>query len=240
MSLFNEHLFWKELREHSDPKKRNLIHKYEAMFGSLEDVDVRQTRFYKNHLSKFDFPFRANIPKDLVDDFDWDILKRLIAGSFSSKMTLKVNKEWLENPVDDILVDVHVKVWSGNQEIERTLDELWSFQILRLFEIYIEEQMGILVTAHEDNDNEGENDDTESAECDVSKLQPVTTDDDGVFLEEERNVLIQKFNQQIESVHKEIEKNRLEKEAAKEEEILKLILDRLQELNDSYSKQQDV
>lgn len=233
MSLFNEQFFWEELREHSDPKKRNIIRKYEAMFGSLKDMDIRQTRFCRNYLSKFNFPFRVNTPEELEDDFDWDLLQRLIAGSFSSEMTLHVNQEWLENPTDDILVDVHITVKSGDQQLEKRLDELWSFQILRLFEIYIEEQMNLLITAYDTEDNE----DDDEVECDVSQIQPVTDEeDDDEELRAVRKAQIQHFKQQIESVYKEIEKYRADKESQQQNEALERLLNALEY---SETEQQD-
>ena len=225
MSLFNEQFFWEELREHSDPKKRNIILKYEAMFGSLNDMDIQQTRFYKNYLSKFDVPFRVNVPEDLTDDFDWDLLMRLIAGSYSSEMTLHVNPKWLEKPKDEILVDVYIEVKSEGQKIEKKLDELWSFQILRLYEIYIEEQMNMLVAAYDHEDNGDEDDEVE---CDISQILPVTDDEDNdadECLGEERMIRTQRFKKQIESVYQEIEKDRADKKSKKENETLDLLLD---------------
>ena len=233
MALFNEHSFWDGLREGSDIKKRNYILKYEALFGSLKDMDIRQTRFYRNYLSMFDFPFRVNIPEDLEEDFDWDLLYRLIAGSYSSEMRLEINPKWLDNPTDEILVDIYIKVKHGNTEIEKTLDELWSFQILRLYEIYIEEQMNILVAVYDDDNDdyfEIEDDEEEITECDVSKLQPVTDpNDDEERLGKERNIRFQKFIQQIHHIHEEIEKNNAKKASDKEIDSLELLLDEQQE-----------
>jgi hypothetical protein len=40
------------------------------------------------------FPFQSFItPEDLEDDFDWDILEKLVIGSFSSDYELKQDKE---------------------------------------------------------------------------------------------------------------------------------------------------
>jgi len=234
MSLFNVQLYWDEMRDNPDLKQRNIIRKYEALFGSLKDVDIRQTRFYRNYLSKFDLPFRVNTPENLEDDFDWDLLLRLIAGSYSSEMRLVINQEWLKNQSDEILVDVYIKVKSGNNEIEKKLDELWAFQILRLYEIYIVEQMNMLVAVYEDDDDdesEDENEMVDVTECDVSNLCFVTDEnEEREQLGEERMFRIQKFNQQIESIRTEIEnKNRVERDTTREKEALELLLDELQE-----------
>jgi hypothetical protein len=38
---------------------------------------------------------------------------------------------------------LYIAVKSGDQSVVKTISELWSFQILRLYEIYIEEQMNL-------------------------------------------------------------------------------------------------
>ena len=235
MALFNEHSFWDGMREGSNMKKRNNILKYEALFGSLKDIDIRQTRFYRNYLSMFNFPFRVNIPEELEEDFDWDLLKRLIAGSYSSEMRLEINPEWKKNPTDEILVDIYIKVKYGNGGTEKTLDELWSFQFIRLFEIYIEEQMNMLVAVYEDDNDDyfeidEDEDEEEITECDVSELKPVTdqNDDEG-YLGKERNIRILKFLQQIDHIYTEFEKINAKKTSEKEIDSLELLLDEQQE-----------
>lgn len=217
------------MRENANLKKRNIIRKYEALFGSLKNVDIRQTRFYRNYLSKFNFPFRVSTPEDLEDDFDWDLLQRFIAGSYSSKMRLEINQEWLKNPSNDIVIDILIIVTSEGRIIEKKLEELWAFQIYRLYEIYIEEQMKMLVAVYEKDDDDSEEDE-EVTEYDVSNLKPVTDDnDEEEVLGEERMIRIQKFNQQIESIHAEVNKIRAERDAKKEKAALELLLDELQE-----------
>lgn len=203
MALFNEQAFWEELRENPNEEKRNTILKYEERFGSLKGMDIRQTRFYRNYLSSFDIPFRVNTPEELEDDFDWDLLCRLVAASFFSEMRLVINEEWLKNPVGQILVDVYIKVKSGDQELEKKLDELWSFQILRLFEIYIEEQMNLLTVHFDDEDEEDDSDGTES---DEDGSHPASEDKDNTgSLGEERSERIEKFRQQTESIRAQMD-----------------------------------
>ena len=226
MALFDAQDYWDEMRENEKPEKREIIHKYEAKFGSLKDLDIRQTRFYRYYLSAFDYPFRVNIPEGLEDEFDWDLLCRLIAASYSSEMRLVINPEWLKNPTGQILIDIYIKVNSEGKEVEKRLDELWSYQILRLFEIYIDEQMNILVTIYEedeendDDDINDEDDGNDDTECDGAHL-PTATDNKG-YLGEERLARIKKFNQQIESI-------RARMNAKEEEKALGLLLDELQE-----------
>lgn len=230
MSLFDTQLYWDEMRENADLKKRNIIRKYEALFGSLKNVDIRQTHFYRNYLSKFNFPFRVSTPEDLEDDFDWDLLQRFIVGSYSSKMRLEINQEWLKNPTNDIVVDIFIIVTKEGRIIEKKLEELWAFQIYRLYKIYIEEQMSMLVAVYVKEDENDSEEDEEVTEYDVSNIKPVTDDnDEEEVLGEERMIHIQKFNQQIESIHAEVNKIRAERDAKKEKAALDLLLDELQE-----------
>lgn len=230
MSLFDTQLYWDEMRENADLKKRNIIRKYEALFGSLKNVDIGQTRFYRNYLSKFNFPFRVSTPEDLEDDFDWDLLQRFIVGSYSNKMRLEINQEWLKNPTNDIVVDIFIIVTKEGRIIEKKLEELWAFQIYRLYEIYIEEQMSMLVAVYVKEDENDSEEDEEVTEYDVSNIKPVTDDnDEEEVLGEERMIHIQKFNQQIESIHAEVNKIRAERDAKKEKAALDLLLDELQE-----------
>ena len=144
--LFDFPAFIEELREKED--KKEIVEKYEKYFGKIQ-WDIKDQIWYKDYLSKF--PFQSYLtPEDLEDDFDWDILQKLVIGSFSSDYELKQddkNKDW----------ELYIAVKSWDQSIVKTVSELWSFQILRLYEIYIEEQMNLQILMNEeDEDNEKE------------------------------------------------------------------------------------
>ena len=81
-------------------------------------------------------PVSYKVPEELREDFDWDLLQQLVLGSFSSDYELKKEK-------DDEEKELYIAVKSGEQSVVKTVSELWSFQILRLYEIYIEEQMNL-------------------------------------------------------------------------------------------------
>ena len=85
-------------------------------------------------------------PEDLDYDFDWDVLQKLVIGSFSSDYELKQQDkdEWFE---------LYIAVKSWDQSIVKTVSELWSFQILRLYEIYIEEQMNLQILMNEEEED---------------------------------------------------------------------------------------
>lgn len=139
--LFDFPAFIDELREKED--KKEIVEKYEKLFGKIQ-WDIKDQIWYTGYLAQF--PSQAYLtPEDLDDDFDWDILEKLVIGSFSSDYELKQDekKEWWE---------LYIAVKSWDQSIVKTVSELWSFQILRLYEIYIEEQMNLQILMNEEEE----------------------------------------------------------------------------------------
>jgi len=86
------------------------------------------------------------VPEELKGDFDRELLQQLVVGSFSSDYEIKKleGKEGAEGR------DLYIAVKSGDQSVVKTVSELRSFQILRLYEIYIEEQMNLHALKAED------------------------------------------------------------------------------------------
>ena len=142
--LFDFPAFIEELREKED--KKEIVEKYEKYFWKIQ-WDIKDQIRYKDYLAQF--PVQSYLtPEDLEDDFDRDILEKLVIGSFSSDYELKQeDKEWWE---------LYIAVKSWDQSIVKTVSELWSFQILRLYEIYIEEQMNLQILMNEDESEDGE------------------------------------------------------------------------------------
>ena len=139
--LFDLPSFIQELREKED--KKEIVEKYENIFWEIK-WDIKDQIWYTDYLSRF--PFQSYItPEDLEDDFDWDILQKLVTGSFSSDYELKQKDKnsWWE---------LYIAVKSWDQSIVKTVSELWSFQILRLYEIYIEEQMNLQILMSEEEE----------------------------------------------------------------------------------------
>lgn len=135
--LFNFQAFVGDLREKED--KKEIIEKYEKFFGSIEG-DIRDQIWYKDYLSTFDYlPYE--VPEELKAEFDWEVLLKLIAGSFSSRCKMKVENGNLT---------FNIEVRSEETIIDKNVGELWSFQILRLYEIYLEEQMNLQILIKED------------------------------------------------------------------------------------------
>ena len=139
--LFDFPAFIEELREKED--KKEIVEKYEKYFWKIQ-WDIKNQIWYTDYLSQF--PTQAYLtPEDLEDDFDWDILQKLVIGSFSSDYELKQDDK-------DGKWDLYIAVKSWDQSIVKTVSELWSFQILRLYEIYIEEQMNLQILMNEEEE----------------------------------------------------------------------------------------
>ncbi|MFZ2150829.1 MAG: hypothetical protein WAZ12_04100 [Candidatus Absconditicoccaceae bacterium] len=137
--LFDFQAFVAELREKED--KKQIIEKYEKLFGEIKG-GIKDQAWYTEYL--YLFPNLDYIaPEELKDDFDWELLEKLVVGSFSSDYELKDDKNKGGK-------ELYIAVKSGDQSVVKTVSELWSFQVLRLYEIYVEEQMNLHALKAED------------------------------------------------------------------------------------------
>lgn len=150
---FDFRLFVNELRNHS--QKKEIIEKYEKYYGKI-DGDITHQVWFTDYVSKF-FPYyeAINNPEELENDFDYRLLTALVMASFSSDYQIikpnKLKKD--ENQKVDLIITVTAKGETGQIEtVTKKLYELWSFQIFRLFEIYIKEQMSIQNTCIAEGD----------------------------------------------------------------------------------------
>ncbi|MFA5747514.1 MAG: hypothetical protein WC872_00200 [Candidatus Absconditabacterales bacterium] len=137
--LFDFQAFIEELRE--KPEKKQIVEKYEKLFGPISG-EIKDQVWYEEYLSKFE-TLEYLLPEELKSDFDWDLLQKLVIGSFSSDYELK-KEEGKEAK------ELYIAVKSGDQSVVKTVSELRSFQILRLYEIYVEEQMNLHALKGED------------------------------------------------------------------------------------------
>ena len=137
--LFDFQAFVEELRE--KPEKKQIVEKYETLFGPIQG-DIKDQIRYTEYLSRFQ-PLPYETPEEIKNDFDRDLLEQLVAGSFSSDYELKTEA----NKADK---ELYIAVKSGEQSVVKTVSELRSFQILRLYEIYIEEQINLHSLKSED------------------------------------------------------------------------------------------
>ena len=137
--LFNFQTFVNELRE--NPEKKEVVEKYEKFFGPIT-WDLKDQIWYKEYVTPFP-SMSYLIPEELENDFDWKLLMELVASSFSS--------DWLLEVVDGKdKPEFVISVQSGDQVVVKKVSELRWFQILRLYEIYAEEQMNLQVLIAED------------------------------------------------------------------------------------------
>ena len=135
--LYDFQMHMDELRDNNNPEKKEIVTQYEELVLKGEKIsgDVKDQKWYKEYVVRFK-PLKYKVPEDLVEDFDWDLLFQLITSSFSSIYRL----EAADVTSDPELI---VSVTSGDKTIEKKISELWSFQIIRLFEIYSEEQINL-------------------------------------------------------------------------------------------------
>lgn len=135
--LFDFQWFINDLRQ--NPEKKTIIEKYENLIWPIQ-WDLKDQIWYKEYINTFK-PISYKVPEDIKEDFDWDLLIQLISASFSSEWTIDVQSD----PYDLI-----VTVQSWEQVVIKKISELWWFQILRLFEIYSEEQLNLHLLMVED------------------------------------------------------------------------------------------
>jgi len=138
--LFDFQQFIEELRQ--KPDKKQVVEKYEKLFGSIQGGLEEQQRFTE-YVTFFN-PIEFAVPDELKEDFDWGLLMKLVTASFSSDYELKKVAD------DKKERDLFIAVKSGDQSVVKTVSELRSFQVLRLYEIYIEEQMNLHSLKYED------------------------------------------------------------------------------------------
>jgi len=138
--LFDFAAFIDELREKSE--KKQIVEKYEKQFGPISG-DIKDQARYKDYVSGFK-SIEYKVPSELEKDFDWSLLQQLVLASFSSDYEFKKSEK------KDDFMDLYIAVKSGDQSVVKTVSELRSFQVLRLYEIYIEEQMNLHALQQED------------------------------------------------------------------------------------------
>lgn len=138
--LFDFQAFIEELKEKAE--KKQIVEKYEKIFWPIQG-QIEDQLWYKEYLTKF-MPLPYRVPEELKADFNRDLLEQLVVASFSSDYELKKG-------ADDVVgKELFIAVKSGDQSVVKTISELRSFQILRLYEIYIEEQINLHALMHED------------------------------------------------------------------------------------------
>ncbi len=145
--------FINDLRNNEE--KKQMMESYESYFGPI-GPDITKQIWYTEYVKGFEkfYPKEGiRVPEDLKQDFDWQLLFVLIVSSFSCEYRLEKPEE-NSNEGWRLLIKVTLNNDSEEESrnIEKSLDELWSFQIYRLYEIYTEEQISLQLEHAKDED----------------------------------------------------------------------------------------
>ncbi len=144
--FFDFEEFIQFLREHPDENERKIVEEYEKHYWPIQ-WDIKEQIWYKEYVSKFK-TLSYKIPEEYKEDFDWELLMQLVAASFSSDWLLEFN-EWETQP------EFLISVTSWDTQIVKKVSELFGFQIKRLYEIYVKEQMSLQnLMAESENDKD--------------------------------------------------------------------------------------
>ena len=127
------------------------LEKYEQMYGPIPDK-LEETEIYKRHLSLFKIPdwLKIEVPEDLEDDYDWDMLILFIVASYSSDFILKPDRESPD------MTRLLIQPDQANGSALFDLNNVWHFQVEKLYKIYIAEQMDILCLEDDEDDMDSE------------------------------------------------------------------------------------
>lgn len=112
--------------------------------GLNENSTIEDMPFYKEYLSKFEVErafddFNLTDVEDvLLSKDDLFMLFRLIVASFSSSYDILYDKQ-------SKTIDLSISVKSSEQFITKKISELWSFQIMKMFDIYVNEQIELSI-----------------------------------------------------------------------------------------------
>jgi hypothetical protein len=143
LSKFDLAEFLNQLSQHEE--KQDIIKKYKkhVQKNIKKITTIEEMNTYKNYLVYFDTGGIEIQSSTKLLDKDFDLLLKLVASSFSSVYRFQYDKE---HGVHRLAIDVS----SGDKSVTRYLDDLWPFQIYRMYEIYLEENMNLEILAHKD------------------------------------------------------------------------------------------
>lgn len=140
-SLFNFQDIIADLKnKHDGDKEYEDYNKF--IEGVNEDATLEELPFFQDYLSRFDIEkafegFSLAAEEDsLATKDDLFLLFRLIIASFSSTYEILYDK-----PSNSI--DLSITVTLGERTLTRSIAELFSFQVEKLYENYIDEQTNL-------------------------------------------------------------------------------------------------
>lgn len=137
--LFDFQKFIQDLRENAE--KKEVVEKYEKLFWTI-DGQIQDQIWYKEYIYQFT-TLNYKVPEEIMKDFDWNLLMQMVSSSFSSDGLMDYDQE-------SDLPEFVISVQSGDQIVVKKVTELRWFQVLRLYEIYAEEQMNLQILIAED------------------------------------------------------------------------------------------
>lgn len=135
MYLFDYEAFLVLLEDSKDSSKSEIGKKWLQI--SLASR-IEEEPFYE-YLESFD-PIDYKVPLSCADDFDWDLLLRLVAGSFSSDFELEPSEARYDLPELVIVVPTDDGSSQSYKVSEHSIEAINS-----LFEIYALEQIEMVI-----------------------------------------------------------------------------------------------
>lgn len=134
---FNLQVYIEKLR--LDKEKKEIIQNYEKHYGKIVG-GIHDQIWFIDYVSKF-LPYYEAVksPMQLEDLFDWKLFFALSMSSFASLVELEKPDKILRDPLDKI--DLVITATTENESKTKKLSELDEFVIIRLFEIYCEQEI---------------------------------------------------------------------------------------------------
>lgn len=130
----------------ADPEKSKTLNAYYQLVGESTLAGIEKQPWYETYLQQFPVADQVHVPFEISHLFDWDLLQRLTAGSFSSQMTIVYHPEKDQN-------ELVINVDNNGISVTKTVSDLFAYQVDRLFHIYTEEQMNLhLLYATDENE----------------------------------------------------------------------------------------
>lgn len=193
--IFDYSQFIEDLKQ--NPEKSDFVKEYEENCGPM-DGDIQDQEWYKTYLSEFK-TIEYQVPQDFEEDFDWGLLMKIVAWSFNSEWYLELENE---------ITQFQISVQDWDNYIIKKVSELWGFQIFRLFEIFLEEQLTIyLEKIKEDKKLAKEKKDSWFGWFDFGFWEPKVNE-----IEEDMKRKIERWNMVVTRFLSKVENEQIEKE----------------------------
>jgi len=126
----------------TEPEKREIVRNYELFIGPLGEKPLEKEFWYKQLVEPFEKFENYLIPPHISkDDYDWGLLAQLCAASLSSQINLKPDEDG---------VHMMITVENNSQVVTKDVNELFEFQVFRLYQIWIDENINLSVLCESD------------------------------------------------------------------------------------------